>query len=110
MKALPWPLALEEYSRQHPQEVLQVEVEVEGMPDLVLVYRGFSSSLRRATPANADEPVIAPTAQFRQLQRLRAPYHPSQPQVLATYTQWVEVKQWLAQEGIPVAEDAPSAS
>jgi hypothetical protein len=30
MRALPWPLALERYSQDHPQEVLRVEVESEG--------------------------------------------------------------------------------
>lgn len=50
MSALPWPLALERYSQAHPQEVLRVEVESEGETDLVLIYRGYSSSLRRPTP------------------------------------------------------------
>lgn len=50
MSPLPWPLALERYSQSHPQEVLRVEVESEGETDLVLIYRGYSSSLRRPTP------------------------------------------------------------
>ncbi|MFQ3584373.1 MAG: hypothetical protein SNJ85_05495 [Cyanobacteriota bacterium] len=104
MTALPWPLALERYSQAHPQEVLRVQVDVAGEADLVLIYKGFSSSLMRSTPANADEAVIAPAAQFRQLERLTAPYHPSQSQILATYSQWSELKAWLEQEGIPVAE------
>ncbi|MGQ9837267.1 MAG: DUF7734 family protein [Cyanobacteriota bacterium] len=105
MMALPWPLALERYSQEHPKEVLRVQLEVAGEVDLVLIYRGISSSLMRSTPANADEAVVPATAQFRQLERLTAPYHPSQSQVLAAYSQWSELKTWLKQEGIPVAED-----
>ncbi|MEN9203350.1 MAG: hypothetical protein Q6K80_03915 [Thermostichus sp. DG_1_6_bins_120] len=102
--ALPWPLALERYSQAHPQEVLRVQVEGEEGSDVVLIYRGVSSSLMRSTPADVDEAVIPPTARFVSLERLPAPYNPAQPQPLATYGQWSELEAWLKQVGIPVAE------
>jgi len=104
MSALPWPLALERYSQAHPQEVLRVEVESEGETDLVLIYRGYSSSLRRATPPDPEVAVIPPQSRFLQLERLSAPYHPERSRVLAIYQSWEELKAWLAQAGIPVAE------
>ncbi|MEN9222492.1 MAG: hypothetical protein Q6M04_08650 [Thermostichus sp. BF3_bins_97] len=106
MSALPWSLALERYSQAHPEEVLQVQLEGEEGSDLVLIYRGFSSSLMRATPSNPDEAVIAPTARFVRLERLTAPYHPSQSKTLATYGQWSELKAWFEQVGIPVVEES----
>ncbi|MFS8811327.1 hypothetical protein NW820_01435 [Synechococcus sp. R55.7] len=104
MRALPWPLALERYSQNHPQEVLRVEVESEGESDLVLIYRGYSSSLRRPTPPDPEAAVIPPQARFLQLERLAAPYHPDRSRVLAVYRNWGELTAWLAQEGIPVTE------
>lgn len=104
MTALPWPLALERYSQEHPQEVLRVQLEGEEGSDLVLIYRGFSSSLMRSTPHNPDEAVISPTARFVQLERLTAPYHPNQSKTLATYRQWSDLQAWLAEAGIPMVE------
>jgi len=48
--------------------------------------------------------VIPPQARFLQLERLSAPYHPERSQVLALYRTWEELRAWLIQEGIPVAE------
>ncbi len=104
MNALPWPLALERYSHDHPQEVLRVQVEADGEVDLVLIYRGYSSSLMRATPSDPEEAVIPRQARFLQLERLSAPYHPDRSQVLAVYREWSELTAWLEQVGIPVVE------
>ena len=53
---------LEEYTRLHPAEVLLVTATVDGEPDQVMVYRGFSSSLMRPTAADPEIPVLPDTA------------------------------------------------
>ena len=38
-------LRLEEYTVQYPREVLLVTIEVQGEPDQIAIFKGFSSSL-----------------------------------------------------------------
>jgi hypothetical protein len=74
---------LEDFSRRHPQEVLRVRLLRNGAPDEVLVFKGFSSSLVRPTAPDLDVPVIPDDAEILGIDRLRAPYRPQQPEVLA---------------------------
>lgn len=85
MRSLPWAQALEEYSQKRPHEVLRVEVvQGDGDADLVLIFRGYSSSLMRSTPADPDQPVIAPDAMFVRMDRLQGPFDPTDPQMIAS--------------------------
>ncbi len=72
-----------DYSTQHPKEILQVEVLSDGEEDLLLFYKGQVSSLIRATPADAGEPLWSETTQLVCLDRLQAPYDPVTPVFLA---------------------------
>ena len=36
---------LEQYTEKRPQEVLIVQIEIEGEPDEIAIFKGFSSSL-----------------------------------------------------------------
>ncbi len=83
MEHLSWPLALERYTQLVPQEALRVEVEQDGEPDTILIFRGFSSSLVRATPSDPNQPVIQAQARFISLERLQAPFNPANPVILA---------------------------
>ncbi|MEM8808628.1 MAG: hypothetical protein AAGF01_21645 [Cyanobacteria bacterium P01_G01_bin.38] len=73
---------LESYTQKHPQEVLLVRVEIDGEPDEILIFRGFSSSLMRPTAFDPDVPVLSPEANIIQIDRLQAPYQPDTPQYL----------------------------
>ncbi|MFN3926688.1 MAG: hypothetical protein ACK4QL_05055 [Pseudanabaenaceae cyanobacterium] len=73
---------LENYSRSHPQQVLLVAIEVDGQPDQIMIYKGFSSSLVNPTPPDPDVPVIPSHAHIRTIDLLQAPYQPRSPQYL----------------------------
>ncbi|MDX2270752.1 MAG: hypothetical protein NW237_02215 [Cyanobacteriota bacterium] len=93
-----WPQALERYSQKHPREVLRVEVESGGSRDVVIIYRGFSSSLMRATPKDPNQPVIPAHAQLLRLDRLEAPWDPDHPQIIQANLDWLTIQE-LTEEG-----------
>lgn len=73
---------LEQYTLKHPNDVLMIDAEIEGEPDCVMVFRGFSSSLMRSTAFDPDVPVLPDTAIALRADRLRAPYQPDNPQYI----------------------------
>jgi len=79
---------LEAYSAAHRDEVLWVTVSVDGEPEEVTVYRGFTSALARPTPPDPDTPVLPPQAILVSIARLRAPFNPTQPQYLTPPLTW----------------------
>jgi len=90
---------LENYSRSHPREVLRLTMR-DGMGEgEVLIYRGFTSSLTRATAFEPDVPVLAPDAEILWVDRIQAPYHPQQIQYLEQNLSWAEFSQRLAEAG-----------
>ncbi|MCW6036264.1 hypothetical protein K4A83_08260 [Spirulina subsalsa FACHB-351] len=74
---------LEQYSLKHPEEVLLVTAEIEGELDTIAVFKGFSSSLMRATAFDPDVPVLPPQAMILSIDRVRSPYNPEQPDYIA---------------------------
>lgn len=79
---------LEQYTLQHPQEVLLVKVEVDGERDEILIFRGFSSSLMRSTAVDPDMPVLPDSAVIMTIDRLASPYQPEQPNYLEQKISW----------------------
>lgn len=77
-----WEKRLEKYTSKRPQEVLLVEVEREGESDLLLIFKGFSSSLMRPTAADPDIPLLPESAKILRIDRLTSPYNPDTPQYL----------------------------
>jgi hypothetical protein len=73
---------LEHYTLKQPTEVLIIDATIDGEPDCVMVFRGFSSSLMRSTAFDPDVPVLPDTAIVLRADRLRAPYQPENPQYL----------------------------
>ncbi|MBV6621601.1 MAG: hypothetical protein KI793_01380 [Rivularia sp. (in: Bacteria)] len=73
---------LEQYTLKRPQEVLLVKVEINGEQDEVAIFRGFSSSLMRATAFDPDIPVIPHEAIIISIDRLKAPFVPESPQYI----------------------------
>lgn len=97
---------LEQYSRQVPTEALRVQVRYPDpqdpttwILDVILMYKGFSSSLMRATPASEQESLIPSGAEILEIERLVAPLDPRQPKVIAAYVQPAEIAAFL--QGIP---------
>lgn len=68
---------LEQYTEKVPNEVLRVHALVDGEEDQVLIFKGFSSSLMRATAYDPAEPVLPASATIRAIDRIRGPYNPA---------------------------------
>jgi hypothetical protein len=84
---------LEQYTLQHPQEVLIVNIEVAGNLHEVIIYKGFSSSLTGQTAFDPDIPVIPPDAKIINIDRVRSPYNPDTPQYLQQGLSWEDMEQ-----------------
>ncbi len=81
---------LEQYTLQHPQEVLLVTAEVDGESDEILIFRGFSSSLVRPTASDPDVPVLPNHALNIRIDRLASPYRPDCPIYIERQISWDE--------------------
>lgn len=90
---------LEQYSAKHPQEVLLVEAEVGGEFDQVMIFKGFSSSLIRATAYDPDIPVLPEGTKILTIDRLQAPYNPNQPRHLQQALTWKNFELLLVAAG-----------
>ncbi|MEM6596571.1 MAG: hypothetical protein AAF810_06745 [Cyanobacteria bacterium P01_D01_bin.36] len=73
---------LENYTLKHPAEVLLVHMQLEGEPDQVIIFRGFSSSLMRPTAFDPEVPMLPDTAVVSHIDRLQGPYQPQSPQYI----------------------------
>ncbi len=87
---------LEQYTLQHPQEVLLISVDLDGEPDQILMFRGFGSSLVRPTAYDPDVPVIPPEATITAIDRLASPYSPDAPVYLEQNIAWQDFEQRLS--------------
>lgn len=91
---------LEGYTLRLPSEVLLVHAEQDGMPDQVVVFKGYSSSLTRSTAADPSVPVLNPSATIHSIDRLRAPYTPQSPVYLERQIPWSEFVTRLLELGL----------
>lgn len=92
--------ALETYTRKRPIEVLLVRLRIDGSDEEVLVFRGASSYLTRATPTDPGQPVIPNDAELLGVDRQRAPYDPVTPVMLDANLQKEALGKLLAEVGI----------
>jgi hypothetical protein len=86
---------LEQYTLAHPQEVLLVKAEIEGEPDEITIFKGFSSSLMRQTAFDPDVPVLPDRAVILSVDRYLSPYNPSQPHSIQAGIRWEDFLQLL---------------
>jgi len=91
---------LEQYTVKRPQEVLLVNVIVEGQEDEIMIFKGYSSSLMRPTAFDPDVPVLPDGAEIVTIARLKAPYNPSSPQYIQQNLTWEAMQPLLAQVGV----------
>lgn len=92
-------LRLEKYTEQHRQEVLLVTAIVNGIPDQIAIFRGFSSSLVQATAADPDVPMLPEDAEIVRVDRLHAPYDPEQPRYVQAALTWQQMAALLEAGG-----------
>lgn len=100
MAALSDSIRLEQYTLQHPDEVLLVQFDVNGEPDEVVIFKGFSSSLMRPTAYDPDVPTIPETAILQTVSRLQGPYQPDNPQYLEQHISWADFSCRLTEAGL----------
>jgi hypothetical protein len=86
---------LEQYTLQHPEEVLLVAFETAGKPDQVAIFKGFSSSLMCPTAFDPDVPVMPDNAEIKQIDRLKSPYNPNDPRYIQRHLSWEQFKPLL---------------
>lgn len=87
---------LEQYTLQNPQEVLRVEIEVNGESDQVMIYKGVSSSLMRSTAFDPDIAMIPEDSKIIGIDRLQSPYNPDQPMYIQQGLVWEEFELLLS--------------
>jgi hypothetical protein len=86
---------LEQYSDNHREELLLVELEINGEFDLIMVFKGFSSSLVRSTAFDPDLAVLPTDAKILSISRLKAPYDPNSPTYIAQNLTWEQFQNCL---------------
>lgn len=91
---------LEQYTLQHPQEVLIVKADIAGEEDEIAIFRGFSSSLMRPTAFDIDVPVLPEEAIVLAIDRLQGPYDPANPQYLEQGLSWADFLLVLSKLGL----------
>jgi hypothetical protein len=81
---------LEQYTLARSQELLLVTIDIEGITEEIMIFKGFSSCLSRATESDPDLPIIPATAKIITIDRLQAPYNPTQPIYIERGLTWAE--------------------
>jgi hypothetical protein len=74
-----------------------VRAEIENELDEIMIFKGFSSSLVRATAFDPDVPVIPDNAKIIGIDRLVAPYTAKTPNYLERDISWERFQSLLAQ-------------
>lgn len=87
---------LEAYTAVHPEEVLLVTAMDQGEEDMILIFKGFSSSLFRPTAADPDVPILSEMAMIQTIDRLVSPYNPDNPQYIAQGLSWADMEPLLS--------------
>ncbi|BAZ84232.1 DUF7734 family protein [Dolichospermum compactum] len=91
---------LEQYTIKKSQEVLIINVEIDGEPDQIAVFKGFSSSLMRPTAYDPDVPVLPDTAIIITIDRIASPYNPDSPRYLQQDISWEDMQVLLSEVGV----------
>lgn len=91
---------LEKYTIKCPTEVLIVKAEIDGEPDEIAIFKGYSSSLMRPTAFDPDVPVLPDTAEILTIDRLRSPFNPTNPNYIEQGLTWETIQPLLASVGL----------
>lgn len=91
---------LEKYTIERPQEVLLVKVEIGEEEETIAIYRGFSSSLTKATASDPEVPIISEEAKIIAIDRVASPYIPDKPAYIERGLTRQEIENLLLEMGI----------
>lgn len=91
---------LEKYTIKRPNEVLLLWVEIDGQPDQIAIFKGFSSSLMNPTSFDPDVPVIPDNAKIQVIDRLESPYNPNSPRYIQQGMTWETFEPLLKAAGV----------
>ncbi|NDJ16693.1 hypothetical protein [Myxacorys almedinensis] len=91
---------LERYTIKRPNEVLLASVRVNGQPDQVAIFKGFSSSLMNPTSFDPDVPVLPDHAEIEAVDRLESPYNPNAPRYIEQGLSWDAFEPLLTAAGV----------
>ncbi|MGL4503410.1 MAG: hypothetical protein ACRC2M_10850 [Planktothrix sp.] len=91
---------LEQYTTKRPQEVLIVQIEIDGELDEIAIFKGFSSSLMRPTAFDPDIPVLPDSAKILKIDRLSSPYNPTDPHYIQQGLTWKMMQELLIELGL----------
>ena len=97
---IPLGRRLEQYTLKRPDEVLLVSIEIDGQPDEIAVFKGFSSSLMNSTAFDPDVPVVPDRAKVLSVDRLQSPYDPNDPQYIQKGIAWGEFEILMLSMGL----------
>ncbi|KAH7279576.1 hypothetical protein KP509_37G025000 [Ceratopteris richardii] len=79
---------LEAYTEKVPSELLLVHAMVDDEEDEVLIFKGHSSSLMRATSPDLEDTLLPPTATILGIDRMKGPYNPDKPKFIERGLSW----------------------
>jgi hypothetical protein len=91
---------LERYTLKRPQEVLIVMAEIDGEPDQITIFKGFSSSLMHPTAFDPDVPMMPEGTQIISIDRLHSPYNPLSPRYIQRELTLAEMEVLLQEVGV----------
>jgi hypothetical protein len=91
---------LEQYTIKCPNEVLLLSIDIDGQPDQVAIFKGFSSSLMNPTSFDPDEPVLPDHAIVQSIDRLESPYNPNSPRYVEQGLSWEAFQRLLDAVGV----------
>jgi hypothetical protein len=91
---------LEQYTTKRSHEVLIVTAEIEGEPDQIAIFKGFSSSLMRPTAFDPEVPVLPDKAKILTIDRVASPYNPQSPRYIQQGLSWETIQPLLLEAGV----------
>lgn len=91
---------LEQYTAKRSHEVLIVTVEIEGEPDQIAIFKGFSSSLMRPTAFDPEVPVLPDEAKILSIDRVASPYNHQSPLYIQRGLTWETIQPLLSEANI----------
>lgn len=85
---------LERYT-ERSHEVLLITAEIAGEIDQIVIFKGFSSSLVRATAFDPEVSVLPDDAKILAIDRVASPYNPASPHYIQQGLTWEQMQTLL---------------
>ena len=84
---------LEQYTLLRPQELLKVTIEQDSLVSEIIIFKGFSSFLTQATPADSDMLLIPEDAIIVSIDLLKSPYNSQSPEYIQKGLSWSQMEE-----------------